>query len=224
MQSISSARFITPNVRGTAREVQELSEGEVIRIFIDGACEPVNPGGIATYGFVVYQGGKKVAEGSGVVEHPDPSNNIAEYSAAIAALRWLLESGLRGDRIVLTSDSNLLVSQLAGAYGVRAQRVLPLYEELERLIDELRRQGKKVVCNWVPREENTEADALSKRAYEEFCASHPEALQHYAEYLVSEKQRKFMEKLGIPIPPGLSKRAASKLIDERLEELRSEQR
>ena len=40
---------------------------DMITIYFDGLCRPRNPGGVATYGYVVYKDGKKVKSGSGVV-------------------------------------------------------------------------------------------------------------------------------------------------------------
>lgn len=202
----------------------------MIRILVDGACEPVNPSGIATYGFVIYQDSRKITEGSGVIKHHDTSNNVAEYSAAIEAFRWLLDNRLFDEHIVVKSDSELLINQLSGIYAVRARRVRPLYEELKRLVEETKRvvrnQRKmpKIKFEWIPREENEEVDALSRRAYEDFCVCNPDALERYARYLASEKQKSFMERLKIPISLGLSKRVASKLIDARLEELKLKRR
>jgi len=34
----------------------------VIVVYVDGLCEPVNPGGVACYGYVVYRDGERVAE------------------------------------------------------------------------------------------------------------------------------------------------------------------
>ncbi len=50
---------------------------------IDGLCEPVNPGGIATYGYVIRdESGSLIAKKSGVVgKGAGMSNNVAEYAA-----------------------------------------------------------------------------------------------------------------------------------------------
>jgi len=198
----------------------------MIEVFVDGACEPVNPGGIATYGFVIRRRGEHITESAGVVKSRDTSNNVAEYSAAIAAFTWLLDNKFYDEKIVLRSDSQFLVNQFNGLYAVRAPRVRPLYEKLRQLTEEIeqlivgQRRLPKIRFEWIPREENEQADMLSRRAYEEFCASNPDALQPYAGYLASEKQKELMKRLKIPVFLGLSKRIASRLIDERLEELK----
>lgn len=200
-----------------------------IKIFVDGACEPINPGGIATYGFVIYRDGDKIAENAGVVDSQDTSNNVAEYSAAIEAFKWMLANELYDERIILRSDSELLINQLNGLYAVRARRVRPLYGELQRLIGEIKRSISQrrlpnIVFEWIPREENEEADALSKRAYRDFCAENPEVLKRYANHLATDKQRELMLKLRIPVFDGISKRMASRLIHMRLVELKLKKR
>ena len=188
----------------------------MIEVFVDGACEPVNPGGIATYGFVIFRSGERVESGSGAVEKEDTSNNVSEYTAVIQALKRLLECGIRDEQVVFRSDSELLVNQLNGLYAVRATRVMPLYEEAKALAARLEALGNRLQFVWIPRELNGEADAQSKQAYEEYCAAHPEVVQRYAGYLATEKQKQFMRKLGITFPRWISKREASRLIDERL--------
>lgn len=133
-----------------------------IVVWTDGLCEPVNPGGIACYGWVAYRDGKKVDEGCGrVVEGPSATNNVAEYQAVIEALQWLFANGYAGEPIELRSDSRLVVCQLSGEYAVRSDRIRPLYDRARAFL--LRFQHIRLV--WVPREENAEADILSRRAY-----------------------------------------------------------
>ncbi|MFA5862593.1 MAG: DUF3378 domain-containing protein, partial [Candidatus Thermoplasmatota archaeon] len=50
-------------------------------INFDGLCDPVNPGGVATFGFVVRHHGRIVHEGHGLASPPRPTstNNVAEY-------------------------------------------------------------------------------------------------------------------------------------------------
>jgi ribonuclease HI len=188
----------------------------MMEVFVDGACEPVNPGGIATYGFVIFRSGERVESGFGTVEKEDTSNNVAEYTAVIQALKRLLERGIRGEQVVFRSDSELLVNQLNGLYAVRAPRVVPLYEEAKALAARLEALGNRLQFFWIPRERNGEADELSKRAYQEYCAAHPEVVQRYAGYLATEKQKQFLRRLGVSFSSWISKREASRLIDERL--------
>jgi len=151
----------------------------VVVVHFDGLCEPVNPGGVAAYGFVVYRDGARVHAGRGVVGAgylgDDVTNNVAEYTALVKALEWLVENGFAGEELVVRGDSQLVIRQLRGEYAVRSPRVAPLYSRVRELL----RYFRSVKLEWVPRELNAEADSLSRAAYEEFLKEHPEALRIY---------------------------------------------
>lgn len=133
-------------------------------VYCDGLCEPRNPGGIACYGFVIYREGEAIARGYGeACRGPEATNNVAEYSAAIAALARLIAMGLTEEAVEVRSDSQLLVRQMQGEYAVRSRRIAALHGNLRRLAARFRQ----LRWRWVPREENREADALSRRAYAE---------------------------------------------------------
>lgn len=134
-------------------------------IYFDGACEPRNPGGWATWGWVALRDGKAIASGRGCVGHGDGmTNNVAEYTAAIEALRWL-SGRSAGPGVVLRGDSQLVVRQVSGEWGCNADHLRPLLEEARRLVNELG-----VRLEWIPRGENSRADALSRLAYREALA------------------------------------------------------
>jgi ribonuclease HI len=133
-------------------------------IFTDGACEPKNPGGIPTYGFVIYRNGTKLAEDCGLAGVPfskEATNNVAEYVGLKKALERVLSLGLQHCDIEVKSDSRLLVNQVRGEFVVKSRRLKPYYNKVKELLPSFRR----VSFRWVPREENEEADALSKTAY-----------------------------------------------------------
>ncbi len=136
-----------------------MSERAVVRVEFDGACEPPVRGRMG-YGFVV-RGAGLDARGAGRVR-PTPdgrsSNNIAEYAGAIAGLEFLRDAGYRGP-VLLVGDSQLVVRQMNGEYEVRAPHLRPLSERLRALGGRFARLD----VSWIPREQNAEADALSKR-------------------------------------------------------------
>lgn len=158
-----------------------------IYVYFDGLCEPVNPGGIATYGFVTYRNGELLHAGGGVAGAgylgDDVTNNVAEYTALVRALEWLVERGLC-EELVVRGDSQLVIKQLKGEYAVRSQRLAPLHRRVRELLSRF----PSVKFEWVPREENGEADSLSRAAYKEFVRDHPEALRAYAKGRVSCKR------------------------------------
>jgi ribonuclease HI len=131
-------------------------------IYCDGLCEP-NPGGTATYGWVIYWNGKPARQGYGFVcQGEGATNNVAEYTAAIVALEHLIEKHYGGN-VLLRSDSQLLINQLKGSWQVRAERIIPLFQKVRMLAGSFAR----VEYEWIPREQNREADSLSWQAYHE---------------------------------------------------------
>ncbi len=147
-------------------------------LYFDGLCEPKNPGGVATYGFIIKdERGNVICRGKGVVGAgmfgDDVTNNVAEYKALIEGLKCFKEKIGRG-KLIVRGDSQLVIRQLKGEYKVRARRILPLYEQVKELID-----GLDVSFEWIPRELNVEADSLSREAFREFVEKHKEEYERF---------------------------------------------
>jgi ribonuclease HI len=132
----------------------------MITLFFDGLCRPKNPGGVATYGFVIYQDGKEVKSGSGVIgSGTGMTNNVAEYSALKHAAEWVCRHGGE-DEIVIKGDSQLVIHQMNGTWQVKSGTSKKFVPEIRRLLE-----GRKTQFIWIPREQNAEADLLSNLAY-----------------------------------------------------------
>ena len=147
----------------------------LLEIYFDGLCQPINPGGIACYAFVVKKGGTTIHSDYGVVGKPfseDSTNNVAEYTALIKALQWLLKNDLGSEKVEIKSDSKLIVNQLTGDYKVKAKRIVTLYKQV--LV--LKSKFEDILITWVPREENREADRLTNKAYNKALQENPEYL------------------------------------------------
>src|ERR1700758_4978445 len=122
---------------------------------IDGGARG-NPGP-AGYGVVITdQDGHEIAKLSEYLGHQ--TNNYAEYSALLAALKYAAEHHSRALKVI--SDSELLVKQLRGEYKVRNPALQELYSEARKLI----RQLDWFSIQHVLREKNREADRLANAA------------------------------------------------------------
>jgi ribonuclease HI len=95
---------------------------------------------------------------------PLATNNVAEYSGLLAALRWATVTGVR--TLHIRSDSELLVKQMLGQYRVKNAGLQPLYEEARSMA---RRIGR-VTFEHVRREFNKDADRLANEAMDEAAA------------------------------------------------------
>ena len=137
----------------------------MLKVFIDGAVEPINPGGVGTVGIIVYRDSEKIfREGKVTGEGPRMSNNRAEYEALREVLQWLIDQGLSRENVSVNSDSSLLVNQMQGRWKVKGGLYLNAYNECVQLA----RQFSSISFHWVEREENEEADLLARNAYKEY--------------------------------------------------------
>ena len=137
----------------------------MITVYIDGLCEPCNPNGIACWGFSIYKDGNRVLTGKGVIgKGLGMSNNLAEYTALVEALKTLINYGWQCEEIIVKSDSLLLVNQMNRKWKVHNGLYLPAYFKANKLVERF----SKISFVWIPREENEEADGLSREAYERF--------------------------------------------------------
>ena len=139
----------------------ELTAPVLVRF--DGSCQPPGGGGVAGWGFVIEGPGVHFEE-CGLATRPyspHSTNNVAEYVGAIRALEQLRSMGYTGE-VIVEGDSQLVVRQMKGEYEVRAEHLKAYHEWLSQLA----RSFHRVEFRWIPREENTRADALSKRAVE----------------------------------------------------------
>ncbi|HZA47910.1 MAG TPA: ribonuclease HI [Nitrososphaera sp.] len=147
----------------------------LIEVYFDGLCQPINPGGISCYAFVVKSGGRTIYTDYGVAGEPfseDSTNNVAEYTALVKGLQWLLENNLGSSKIEVKSDSKLIVNQLTGDYKVKARRIVSLYKQVLLL----KSKFQDIQIKWVPREKNREADTLTNKAYNKALQENPEYL------------------------------------------------
>lgn len=141
-----------------------MTKGKIV-LYTDGGSRG-NPG-IAGAGVVIkdYNGTtiKKVAKPLGVV-----TNNEAEYQAIILGLETLKRiygSGkIKNYNIEIRSDSELVVSQLRGEYQIKEEKLMPLFIKIWNLqVKDL----PKIAFTHIPREQNSEADALANEAMDQ---------------------------------------------------------
>jgi ribonuclease HI len=101
-----------------------VSEPSVLKIHTDGGARG-NPGP-AAFAYVIARDGHEPIEVAGLLGHT--TNNQAEYTALVRALQHALRLGAN-HRVILHSDSELMVKQMNGEYRVKNAELRPLYEE-----------------------------------------------------------------------------------------------
>ena len=123
-------------------------------IYIDGGARG-NPGPAA---IGVVAGQKSYQERIG-----SATNNVAEYKAAIFALKkakQLLGKEKSKSEVEVRTDSELLYKQLSGQYKIKNKELQPLFIEIWNLQQDF----KKVKFVHIAREENRLADRLVNQA------------------------------------------------------------
>jgi ribonuclease HI len=126
-----------------------------LTIHTDGGARG-NPGP-AAFAYVIQR------DGAPAIEHAEAigeaTNNQAEYTALVRALEHAARLGT-DHRLLVHSDSELLVKQMNGEYRVKDEGLKPLYEQARRLAS---RFGS-VTIRHVPRGQNARADRLYNEA------------------------------------------------------------
>jgi ribonuclease HI len=86
------------------------------------------------------------------------TNNDAEYVGLHIALERLVELGATG-QVLVCMDAQLVVRQMSGEYRVN-DKLMAHWEKSLALLTQLEDQGAAVRFTHIPREENSEADAI----------------------------------------------------------------
>lgn len=125
---------------------------------IDGGARG-NPGPAGWGAFIQAEDGTVAAELCGFIGAA--TNNVAEYSGLIEALKWCLAEG--ATRVRVRSDSLLLVEQMLGRYKVKSAGLKPLHAEARLLAARIGH----VTYEHVRRELNLDADRLANLAMDQ---------------------------------------------------------
>jgi ribonuclease HI len=126
-------------------------------IYIDGASKG-NPGRAGAGILIANAEGTKISEVSRYLGHK--TNNEAEYWALLLGLREA--ERLKGERIQIFTDSELVERQMNGVYRVKDLNLRTLHK---RVRENLGRFSSFEIRS-IPREENKEADRLANQAIE----------------------------------------------------------
>ena len=127
----------------------------VIFAYTDGASRG-NPGP-SSYGVAILDQEHNLVASFGEALG-EQTNNYAEYQGVIAALRYL-EKHHPGAVVKIRMDSKLVVEQLSGRWKIKHPQMRELAAEAAKLL-----RNFEVDLEWIPREQNTLADAAANQA------------------------------------------------------------
>ncbi len=138
-------------------------------IFTDGGSRG-NPGP-AAYAYVIKRPGQPDIEEMAYLGQT--TNNIAEYTGLVKALEHAKELGAK--KLLVNSDSELMVKQMNGQYKVKNEGLRRLYLQAVAL----RKKFDAATIKHIYREENSQADALCNKAMDNPHDSKPRvAVEH----------------------------------------------
>jgi ribonuclease HI len=140
----------------------------LLALNFDGSISKPNPGGFAAWGAHLSDNGEVVWEGSGPIGRgPDMSNNYAEFFALAKGLEKVNEiiSSNPEDKysLLVRGDSDLVIHIMNKEWRPNDSKLyFPAYELAAKEFKAIRSKGVAVNFDWIPRENNTKADELSR--------------------------------------------------------------
>lgn len=133
-----------------------------VTCYFDGATEPKNPGGAMGTGSIVKVDGLAVyTDTMFYAPKPTNTNNTSEYIGLGLVLKYILDNNLDDQDVTIMGDSQVAIKQMNGEYAINSGEYVKYAYRCKELISKFR---KKPVLFWIKREQNTEADELSKKA------------------------------------------------------------
>jgi len=105
---------------------QPISKEDILKIYADGASRK-NPGPSA-YAFIFVKGEEIIYSESKYLGNA--TNNVAEYRAAIEALKKAVE--YTRWKVEVHSDSELFVNQINGVWRIKKNHLKELYDEVRQ--------------------------------------------------------------------------------------------
>lgn len=126
---------------------------KMIELYVDGSCEPRNPGGNGVAGAVLYANGLTDGRTRQLGAHPRMSNNVAEYEGLHLGLEICLERNIDRD-FVIYSDSMLVVNQMTGRWQAKPDKLYTEAFKKTRAFYHTHFQVKTIQIKWISGAEN----------------------------------------------------------------------
>ena len=126
------------------RVMQKRMMKEIVTVRFLGQCLPRNPGGIACYAYIIRsKEGLLLHESCGLAAEPNSTsstNSVANYTALVKALEWLIKNRYTKDIIKVYGNSKLVISQIndgesviSSNKNIISKNVLPLYTKVMKM-------------------------------------------------------------------------------------------
>lgn len=130
-----------------------------MKLYFDGSCGPKNPGDYACYAYVIKNDDQELTRQNGIeCQGESATNNIAEYAGLMHGLEYIIENNLIKDHLEIFGDSQLVINQVNGDWKCKSSHLQVILNQVLKMLDQLDSWN----ATWVPREQNSIADGLSK--------------------------------------------------------------
>ena len=127
----------------------------MLEIYVDGSCRKNgSPDSIAGVGIVGYHNEKLFFTTQFRILNKGLTNNQAEYIAVIQALEFFEHFP---EEVIIYSDSQLVINQIAGEWKIKDKEILSYVETILYFKDKMN-----VSFKWVPRSANEYANKLAQ--------------------------------------------------------------
>lgn len=142
----------------------------IVEIEFDGGCGTKKGKKVGTFGYVIRCDGKEI-EGHGKIEHPEMTNNIAEYLALLKAIKRFKQYATDPTqyKLMIYGDSMIIVETVAKRWGWSKGKVVwnphRTAPHLRTMLDKVHTELKGINYQtvWVRRDKNSRADALGRK-------------------------------------------------------------
>ena len=108
---------------------------------------------------IIYEGQKKIFSKAITLVDQPMSCNVAEYQGLITGLEWFLQNKKEKEEIFVFGDSKMVINQMFSHWRIKNG----LYRDKALQAKKLASRFSSLEGQWIPREENVEADKLSKK-------------------------------------------------------------
>jgi ribonuclease HI len=122
------------------------------------------------YAYTLKMDDKVVGQGYGVCHDEKPTSNVAEWSGLWHGLMAVWPHIITQSRysdikgLVLCGDSQLVLNQLTGAYGITKPHLQFYHAKCVALVERIKQEGVPVTIKWAGRDTNKVADKLTHTA------------------------------------------------------------
>ena len=157
--------------------------------WFDGATAPMNPGGYMGWGAIIKDGEQERYFFDGKDKHDENSNNCAEYLGFIEILNYFLDTDTKNKQILIMGDSQLVVNQMSFRWDMKSGLYFRYAQEAKGKLLKLLEKNI-VVCRWIPRLENSDADQLSNEGIKKVAGEYVAFDEKYWLKKYIEKQNK----------------------------------